>query len=86
MFYAKMKNNLRRKNMFKIIVTLLFVAFFTLSFVSEKTYDRNAVFCLRKDGTAAIELNGHYFDVDLSGHAEDCPCYEYVIDPCYLAD
>lgn len=72
--------------MLKIIVTLLFIAFFTLSFVSEKTYDRSAVFCLRKDGSGYIIIDQHYYDVEIVGHCSDCPCYEYVIDPCYLAD
>ena len=34
-----------------------------------------------KDGTAIIEVEGHYFDIKNIDHSDMCPCMEYVIDP-----
>jgi len=60
--------------MFKKFCVISFLICSTFAALYASTWDRETVFHMRKDGTAYIELDGHYYEVKNLGHSEDCPC------------
>ena len=61
--------------MFKKILMLSFLSCISFASMQASTYDRECILHMRKDGSAYLELEGHYYECKYVEHCEDCPCY-----------
>lgn len=60
--------------MLKKIFAISILSCISLASIHASTYDIDCVFHMRKDGSAFLELGGHYYECQYIEHSSECPC------------
>jgi hypothetical protein len=60
--------------MFKKMFMLSILSCISFGSIHASTYDRECILHMRKDGSAYLELDGHYYECKYLEHSNECLC------------